>query len=100
MDSLSTPKHQTTQHQDINVAKEQPVHYDRIGQQVNVGDIVAVADFNGLMLAKVTKLNQKMIKVQRFPKPYRDGKGRNKYAHDAIKLDRDEVAIHVLQGGE
>lgn len=82
------------------MAKEQPQHYDRIGRQVEVGDIVAVADFNGLMLARVTKLNQKMIKVQRFPKAYRDGKGRNKYAHDAIKLDPDDVAIHVLQGGE
>jgi len=81
------------------MAKETPVHYDRIGRQVEIGDIVAVADFNGLILAKVTKLNQKMIKVQRFPTPYRGGKGRNKYAHDAIKLDPDDVAIHILQGG-
>ncbi len=82
------------------MAKEQPQHYDRIGRQVSVGDIVAVADFNGLMLARIVKLNNKMIKVQRFPKAYRDGKGRNKYAHDAIKLDSDDVAIHILQGGE
>jgi hypothetical protein len=84
----------------INMAKELPVHLDRIGRQVNVGDIVAVADFNGLMLAKVIKLNKKMIKVQRFPKPYSNGQCRNKYAHDAIKLDPDDIAIHVLQGGE
>lgn len=82
------------------MVKEQPLHYDRIGRQVEVGDIIAVADYNGLMLARVTKLNQKMIKVQRFPKAYSDGKGRNKYAHDAIKLDPDDVAIHILQGGE
>jgi hypothetical protein len=81
------------------MAKELSVHLDRIGRQVSVGDIVAVADFNGLMLAKVIKLNKKMIKVQRFPKPY-NGQGRNKYAHDAIKLDHDDVAIHILQGGE
>ena len=81
------------------MAKEQPVHYDRIGRQVSVGDIVAVADFNGLMLSKVIKLNKKMIKVQRFPKPYSNGQVRNKYAHDAIKLDQDDVAIHILQGG-
>jgi hypothetical protein len=82
------------------VAKEQPQHYDRIGRQVDVGDIVAVADFNGLMLAKITKLNKVMIKVQRFPNAYRDGKGRNKYAHDAIKLDSEEVAIFLLSGGQ
>jgi hypothetical protein len=82
------------------MAKELPVHLDRIGRQVDVGDIIAVADFNGLMLARVIKLNKKMIKVQRFPKPYSNGKGRNKYAHDAIKLDQDDVAIHILQGGE
>jgi hypothetical protein len=61
---------------------------------------VAVADFNGLMLAKITKLNNKTVKVQRFPKPYFNGLARNKYAHDAIKLDQDDVAIHILQGGE
>lgn len=82
------------------MAKEQPVHLDRIGRQIEVGDVVAVADFNGLMLAKVTKLNQKMIKVQRFPVPYRNGKARNKYGHDSIKLDADEVAIYTLQGGQ
>lgn len=82
------------------MAKEQPQHYDRIGRQVNVDDIVAVADFNGLMLARVVKLNKKMIKIQRFPKPYRNGETRNKYAHDAVKLDTDDVAIYTLQGGE
>jgi hypothetical protein len=82
------------------VAKEQPQHYDRIGRQVDVGDVVAVADFNGLMLAKITKLNKVMIKVQRFPNAYRDGKGRNKYAHDSIKLDSEEVAIFLLSGGK
>ena len=82
------------------MAEELPVHLDRIGRQVDVGDIVAVADFNGLMLARIVKLTKKMIKVQRYPNAYRNGKGRNKYAHDAIKLDRDDVAIHILQGGE
>ena len=82
------------------MAKEQPLHYDRIGRQVDVGDILAIADFNGLMLARVVKLNKKMIKIQRFPKPYRNGETRNKYAHDAVKLDADDVAIYTLQGGE
>ncbi len=80
------------------MAKEQPQHYDRIGKQVCVGDIVAVADFNGLMLARVTKLNQKMIKVKRHP-PTGRASEKNKYAKDAIKLDPDDVAIHILQGG-
>jgi hypothetical protein len=78
--------------------KELPVHVDRIGQQVNVGDIIAVADFNGLMIAKVTKLNAKMIKVKQHP-PGRRSSERNKYSHDAIKLDPDSVAVYILQGG-
>ncbi len=100
MASLSIPKHRIIQRRGIKMAKEQPVHLDRIGRRVDVGDIIAVADFNGLMLARIVKLNNKMIKVQRFPKAYSDGKGRNKYAYDAIKLDQDDVAIHILQGGE
>jgi hypothetical protein len=99
MDLPFTLKHQTTQRLSIKMAKEQPLHYDRIGRQVDVGDILAIADFNGLMLARVIKLNKKMIKIQRFPNPYRNGETRNKYAHDAVKLDADDVAIYTLQGG-
>jgi hypothetical protein len=73
-------------------------HHDRIGKTVEVGDIVAVADFNGLMLGRVTKLNKKMIKVKRHPATSRASE-RNKYAKDAIKLDPDEVAFYLLSGG-
>lgn len=87
------------------MVKEQPVHLDRLSRRVDVGDIIAVAYSsvaysNGLMLAKVTKLTKKMIKIQRFPKPFHNGETRNKYAHDAIKLDPDDIAIYILQGGE
>lgn len=82
------------------MAKEVPIHYDRIGREVAEGDIVAVADYNGLILARVTKLNPKMIKVQRIPESFRDRKGRLKYAHDSIKLDPNDVAIHLLEGGK
>jgi len=80
------------------MAKEAPVHVDRIGRQVEVGDVVAVADFNGLMIAKVTKLNSKMIKIKRHPPTGRSSE-RNKYSKDAIKLDPEDVAVYILQGG-
>ena len=81
------------------MTKETPVHYDRIGREIALGDVVAVADFNGLMLAKVTKLNPKMIKVRRLPDSARRHES-NKYAKDAVKLDNEEVAIYLLGGGK
>lgn len=80
------------------MAKESPVHYDRIGKLIELGDMVAVADYNGLMLGKVTKLNQKMIKVKRYPTGSRNYE-KNKYPRESIKLDPDDVAIHILAGG-
>jgi hypothetical protein len=81
------------------MAKEQPIHYDRIGKRIELGDMVAVADYNGLMLGRVTKLNQKMIKVKRYPMSGRNYE-KNKYPRESIKLDPDDVAIHILQGGD
>jgi hypothetical protein len=80
------------------MAKPTPVHLDRIGKVIELGDMVAVADYNGLMLGKVTKLNQKMIKVKRYPQGSRNYE-KNKYPRESIKLDPDDVAIHILQGG-
>jgi hypothetical protein len=81
------------------MSKKTPEHFDRIGRQVEVGDVVAVADFNGIMIAKVTKLNSKMIKIKRHPSTGRSSE-RNKYSKDAIKLDPEDVAIYILQGGD
>lgn len=80
------------------MTKELPVHYDRIGRPVELGDIVAAADFNGLMLARVTKLNKKMIKVRRLPESARRSE-KNKYAQDTVRLDSEEIAIFLLSGG-
>lgn len=80
------------------MTKPTPEHVDRIGKPIELGDIVAVADYNGLMLGKVTKLNQKMIKVKRYPVVGRNYE-KNKYPRESIKLDPDDVAIHILQGG-
>ena len=80
------------------MAKQTPVHVDRIGKVIELGDMVAVADYNCLMLGKVTKINQKMIKVKRHPQGSRNYE-KNKYPRESIKLDPDDVAIHILQGG-
>ena len=46
------------------MAKEQPQHYDRIGRQVDVGDIVAVADFNvwRVRISLARRISAKVIK--------------------------------------
>jgi hypothetical protein len=81
------------------MAKPTPIHVDRIGKPIELGDMVAVADYNGLMLGRVTKLNQKMIKVKRYPTGSRNYE-KNKYPRESIKLDPDDVAIHILSGGD
>lgn len=79
--------------------KKPPVeHKDRLGKIINVGDFVAYPVSNSLQLGCVIKLNNKMIKVSKVPKPARGwGSEFNKYATDTVKLDEKEMTFYLLK---
>ena len=45
------------------MAKEIPVHKDKLGRVISVGDFVAYPSHNSLQFGKVMKLNNKMVGV-------------------------------------
>jgi len=76
--------------------KELPVHLDRIGRTLSVGDCVAYPSSNVLLIGIITKLNQKMINVKRLGSlTYVD----RKYGSDTIKVDGPEITMYLLKFG-
>jgi hypothetical protein len=73
-------------------------HLDKLGKPLAVDDVVAVADHNSLMIAKVIKLNPKMIKVAKLinKSTWHTGE-HNKYSQDCVKVDDADAVIYVLK---
>jgi hypothetical protein len=73
--------------------KEIPVHCDILGRTINVGDCVAMPMMNSLQIAKVSKLNPKMVQVSRIGSRYTT----NKYPSDLVILDSQDVTMFILK---
>lgn len=73
-------------------------HRDCLGRLLKVGDCVAVAHHNGLMVGVVKKLNNKMIKVGKLSTTPRAGEY-NKYASECALLEGPEVTMFLLKTG-
>jgi hypothetical protein len=75
-------------------AKEIPVHKDKLGRTIAVGDFVAFPQSNMLYVGKITKLNPKMVKVLSLPKAKSDY---NKYPHDVVRLEESDMTWFMLK---
>jgi hypothetical protein len=75
-----------------------PTHLDRLGNLLAVDDVVAVADSNTLMIARITKLNPKMIKVTKIGKKamWRADE-QNKYSCDCVKISEADAVMYILK---
>jgi hypothetical protein len=73
-------------------------HTDKLGRILKVGDCVATASSNSLMIARIIKITPKMVKVVEIGKKTRWGAYEiNKYPFDVIKLDSPDVTIYLLK---
>jgi len=81
------------------MTKPDPEHFDKLGNQLKVDDVVAVPHHNNLIIARVTKLNSKMIKVKEFRKASLrwDTGEHNKYAEDTVKLSEADAVMYILK---
>lgn len=68
-------------------------HRDLLDQEIKIGDLVACADHNNLLIGTVEKLNPKMIGVKFMG--YRSHK--NKYPKDMIVVDGPQAMIYLLK---
>lgn len=79
-------------------SKKEIEHRDRLGRLLKLGDCVAVAHHNGLMIGTIKKLNPKMLKVARVGASYARSDGYNKYPSECVLLDGPEVTMFLLTG--
>lgn len=75
--------------------KNKPVHRDKLGVELNVGDYVCYPSQNSLSIGEVIKLNNKMVKVAAVP-TRKYSPTSNKYSADMIKLNSADVTFYVL----
>lgn len=80
------------------MAKAPPIHNDCLGRPLKEGDCVAVAHQNGLMIATITKLNPKMVRVAKVghkSSQWNTGE-HNKYASECALLEGPDVTMYLL----
>jgi hypothetical protein len=70
------------------IPKPEPEHKDILGRKLTVGDFVAVTIFNDLKIAKVIKLNPKMVKVKIL-----DVKNNNWYRGEHNRYSEDMAIV-------
>lgn len=78
---------------------EEIKHLDKLGREIKLDDCVVAPYHNSLMIAKVVKLNPKMVKIKKFStitKGWSTGEY-NKYSNDLIVLDGPEVTAYLLK---
>lgn len=78
------------------MAKELPQHQDKLGQDLAIDDCVTFPAHNSLVVGKVIKLNNKMVKVQKVGNTKYSMEW-NKYPEDLIKLDSSVVTLYLLK---
>jgi hypothetical protein len=74
-------------------------HLDRLGREVKLDDCVVAPYNNSLMIAKVVKLNPKMVKIKKFStitRPRSTGEY-SKYSNDLVILNGPEVTAYLLK---
>ncbi len=80
------------------MTKVVPVHKDKLGRLLKVGDFVAYPASNNLEFGKVIKLNNKMVGV--FPvintSKWRT-KNTNKYPADIVRLEETDMTWYILK---
>jgi hypothetical protein len=81
----------------IKQPKETPVHKDKLGRTIVIGDFVAYPSRNSLEFGKVMKLNPKMVGVVPAVSKYKIYGNTNKYPQDLVRLDAQDMTWYILK---
>jgi hypothetical protein len=75
-----------------------PEHQDLLGRVITLDSVVAYPSSNSLLIGRVVKLNNKMIKVVNVTaKSTWSRRGVNKYPQDCVVVDGAEVTMYLLR---
>jgi hypothetical protein len=71
-----------------------PQHYDKLGVELFPGDFIAApCVLRKIQIAKIIKLNPKMLKICKIGTKYNT----NTYANETVKLDPALVTMYILR---
>ena len=77
------------------MAESSPVHLDRLGRELILGDSVCYCDQNSLQVGIVNKLNPKMVGLSTVTT--RSRRNVNKYPFDVVRVSGDDVTMFLLK---
>ena len=75
--------------------KQIPVHLDKLGRELKIGDCVAYPSHNTLYIGTIKKLHNKMVGVEQLASKWRSES--NKYPQDMVLLEGADVTMYVLK---
>lgn len=79
------------------MAKPEIKHYDKLGNEITLNSVVAVPNYNNLMIAKVIKLNRVMVKIKEYKKESLYSREYNKYPVDCIVISNADAVAYILK---
>jgi len=80
------------------MAQPAPEHQDLLGRAITLDSVVAYPSSNSLLIGRVIKLNNKMIKVVNVSAKSAYGRaGVNKYPQDCVVVDSADVTMYLLR---
>jgi len=85
----------STVHTSGKLSMKEHEHFDILGNKIDVGAIVAFSHHNSLAIAKVTKLNPKMISVKRIGGKYKAE--HYKYSADTVLIPEKDAVMYILR---
>lgn len=74
--------------------KDSLVHCDKLGREINPGDIVATPGYNSLDIMRVVEFTPKMVRLAKLNK---QSFTKLKYPADTVVLDSSDVTMYVLK---
>ena len=77
------------------------MHFDMLGAELNIGDVVVTPKYNTLAVCKVIRFTPKMVKLGSLDSAghYRPKSEFPKYASDIVKIDEQQALIYLLKLG-
>jgi hypothetical protein len=80
------------------MAQTAPEHQDLLGRAIALDSVVAYPSSNSLLIGRVVKINNKMIKVVNVTaKSEWSRRGVNKYPQDCVVVDGSDVTMYLLR---
>jgi hypothetical protein len=81
------------------MSKKLPEHQDILGRIIKVGDGVVFSQANGLQIGIVSKINPKMVQLNKIPEGHFRSGIYNKYSRDLVVISEVDLTMYLLKKG-